>query len=186
MNYLHLANLIHLLIITLLIIHNIYRQVTLRPVKPRKYIILPIIFIYITLSSITQLGETIIYKEAMQFILLASLGIISGIISGIITKIFTGDDGVLYQKGGLAATLILLIVLTTRYFLRHSLAYMPGGALLDKEGLSYLIILSSQLLSRSITMLIRCPQIFNLYVSTRQNRRRERMARRAQKYRNAI
>lgn len=172
MNNLQLANLSQLSVVILLFAYMIYKQIILRPVKPRKYVILPIIFLYLTLNAMVSLSGDIIYNEASLMILLASIGVASGIASGMVTKVFTGEDGVLYQKGGVAAAILLLVTIPIRYMLRHSISSMPGGQVLNNAGVSYLIMFSSQLISRSLTILIRCPEVWSLYLEKRKNRRK--------------
>ncbi|WPC40016.1 hypothetical protein [Clostridium sp. JS66] len=171
MHNLQSVNLFRLLITILLAAYIIYKQITLRPVKPKKYIIIPIIFLYLTLDSIANLNQDIIYKEITPIILLALTGIVSGIASGMVTKIFTGKDGLLYQKGGLPAAILLFIAIPIRHILRHSISSMPRCQVLNNAGISYLIMLSSQLISRSITMLLRCPEILSLYIQQRKKRK---------------
>ncbi|MDR3597401.1 hypothetical protein [Clostridium sp.] len=171
MNNLQLENSSQLFIVILLVAYIIYRQIALRPVKPGKYVILPIIFFYLTLKAIACLGGDLAYRELAPIILLASIGLVSGIASGMITKIFTGDDGILYQKGGIAAAILLLVTIPLRYILRHSIAFLPGGEILTNTGISYLIVISFQLISRSITIFLRCPQVWILYMQQRKNKR---------------
>ena len=173
MNNLQSANLSQLFVVILLVAYIVYKQIVSRPVKPKKYVILPIVFFYLTLNSIANLGENIIYKETAPMILLASIGLVSGIASGMVTKIFTGEDGVLYQKGGVPAAILLFLTIPIRYILRHSIASMPGGGVLNNAGVSYLIMLSSQLISRSLTIFIRCPRVWSLYMQQRKSKSRK-------------
>jgi hypothetical protein len=173
MNHLELLNLNHLILVILILAYIIYKQITLRAVKPSKYIIFPIILLYITIGEITSLHLDM-YKELAPILLLLSIGLISGIASGMLTKIFTGKDGILYQKGGIAAAILLLFIIPIRIMLRHSIAAIPGGAILQASGASYLIMLSSHFISRSLTIIIRCPQIWSLYLQHRSNRRTRR------------
>jgi hypothetical protein len=173
MNHLQLAKLIQLAIIILILVYVFYKQVALRPVKPSKYVVAPIVLFYITLKQIEGIGGNM-YTEAAPIVLLTSIGLASGIASGIVTKIFTGKDGVLYQKGGVAAAILLLFTIPIRYILRHSIASLPGGAVLQNAGVSYLIMLSSQFTSRSLTVFARCPQVWTLYVQQRRNKKTRR------------
>lgn len=173
MNYLQSSNLSHLCIVILVLAYIIYQQIALRPVKPSRYVVLPIVLFYFTLKGIAGLGGYI-YKETAPMVLLASIGIISGLASGIITKIFTGEDGVLYQKGGVAAVMLLLFTIPIRFILRHLIASLPGAEVLQNAGISYLIMLSSQLISRSLTVFVRCPQVLTLYLQQRKNKKARR------------
>ncbi|OOM77075.1 hypothetical protein [Clostridium sp. BL-8] len=173
MNYLQTQNLSQLFVVILLLAYTIYKQVILRPVKPKKYVILPIIFLYLTFNAMANLSPNIIYKEAAPLFLLASIGLISGIASGMVTKIFTGEDGILYQQGGIAAAIVLFFTIPIRYILRHSLISTSEFVVLNNAGVSYLIMFSSQLISRSLTIFIRCPMIWSLFLDQRKNRRKK-------------
>lgn len=177
MNNLQLANLSQLGMVILILGYIIYQQIALRPVKPSRYVVLPIVLFYFTLKGITGLGGDI-YKETAPMILLASIGIISGLASGMITKIFTGEDGVLYQRGGVAAVVLLLFTIPIRFILRHSIVSLPGGEVLQNAGISYLIMLSSQLISRSLTVFVRSPQVWTLYLQQRSDKKSRRRNRR--------
>ncbi|WP_411680182.1 hypothetical protein [Clostridium thailandense] len=170
MSNLQTTNLSQLGMIILIFGYVIYRQFALRPVKSSRYVILPIILLFFTVKAIISLGGDL-YKEAAPIILLASIGIVSGLASGMITKIFTGDDGILYQKGGVAAVILLLFTIPTRLILKHSILSLPGGAVLQSAGISSLIVVSSQVISRSLTVLARCPQVWSLYLEHRKSKR---------------
>lgn len=170
MYHLQSVNLTRLAVVILVLAYIIYRQITLRPVKPSKYIIFPIILFYFTLNKISGL-DLDMYKETAPMLLLVSIGLVSGLASGIVTKIFTGEDGVLYQKGGVATAILLLFMIPIRYILRHSIASLPGGDILQNSGISYLVMFSSQLISRSLIVLVRCPQVWSLYFQQRRDKR---------------
>lgn len=172
MNNLQAFNLTQICLFIAFLIYIIYKQIALRPVKPGKYIILPIIFFYLAINAISGLGGEI-SADIAPMIFLASIGIISGISSGMITKIFKGDDGILYQKGGIAAALFLLVTIPMRYILRHSISSFPSGEIFNNTGISYLIMLSSQLISRSLTVLIRCPEVWTSYIKQRKNKKKK-------------
>lgn len=177
MNNLQLANLSQLGIVILILGYIIYQQIALRPVKPSRYVVLPIVLFYFTLKGIASLGGNI-YRGTAPMVLLTSIGLVSGLVSGMITKIFTGEDGVLYQKGGVAAAILLLFTIPIRYILRHSIVSLPGGELLQSADISYLIMLSSQLISRSLTVFLRSPQVWTLYLQQRSNKKARRRNRR--------
>ncbi|ACA55688.1 hypothetical protein FDC45_17535 [Clostridium botulinum] len=177
MNSLQLGNLSQLGVAILVLIYIVYLQIALRPVKPSRYVILPIILFYITIKAIAGLGGDI-YKEIAPMVLLATIGLVSGLASGLITKIFTGEDGVLYQKGGIAAAILLFFTIPIRFILRHSIASLPGGKVLNNTGISYLIMLSSQFISRSLVVFVRSPQVWTLYLQQRRNKKARKNKRR--------
>lgn len=167
----HNLQLGQLFIAILVISYVLYQQVALRPVKPSRYVILPIVLIYFTLKAICSLGGSI-YVGAAPMILLVSLGGASGVAAGMITKVFKGEDGTLYQKGGVAAVALLLCTIPVRYVLRSSISSMPGGEILRNGNVSYLILCSSQIISRSLTIFARSPQVWALFLEKRRNKKR--------------
>lgn len=177
MNGLQLSNLSQLLEVLFVLAYIIYRQVALRPVKPSKYVILPIVIFYFTIKAMAGLDRSI-SEEAVPILLLALAGIISGLASGFLTKIFTGEDGVLYQKGGIAAAILLFFTIPMRFLLRHSILSLPGGEVLNNAGVSYLIMLLFQYISRSLIVLVRSPQVWTLYQQQRSDKKARREKRR--------
>jgi hypothetical protein len=163
----------NLLIIIALIGYVFYLQVALRPVRASKYIIFPAILVILTLDSVYKLiGVSNV--SLTPLCLLTAIGVLLGITSGIITRVFTGVDGKLYQHGGWPTILFLLITVPIRFGLRHTLAMQPGNEILKNIGVSYLVLISSQLVSRSFVIILKLPKIWNIFLEERKKRRKRR------------
>lgn len=163
------SDLSQLFIVILIVVYIFYKQIALRPVKASKYVILPILLIFFALQGIDGLGMAV-HKSEAQIILLASIGVVSGIVSGIITKIFRGEDGILYQKGGVATAILLICTFSLRYILTRVVSTLPEGQVFSDASISYLIMFSCQFLSRSLTVFARCPEIWELYLQERRDK----------------
>lgn len=169
MNSLQGVHLSQLYLVALVLIFIIYKQVVVKPVKGSRYVITPLVLIYITLNSVDSIKGGL-FSARYAIVILVSIGIFTGIISGFITQIFRGEDGVLYQKGGWPALVFLIIIIPIRIMLRLSLGHMAGNEIINQAGLSYLIMLSSQMVFKSGTILFRSPEVLRLVLEKRSRR----------------
>lgn len=142
------------LIIICIVLYMVYKQVIVKPVKQLKYISITILLIVGTMLSIYATNESV-WNIRMYIFILMGLGIITGTISGMITKLFRSDDGILYQKGGVMAFVFCIIFIPLKFIFRHKLGSLPGNEVLNQGAISYLIVISMQVLVKSIIVIFR-------------------------------
>lgn len=101
---------------------------------------------------------TIDHLRIHPLIYLVVIAVILGCTSGLITKIFIGDDGDLYQRGGWKMT-IFIIIIPFGVFLRYTLALHPGNEILKDLSIYYTVMLTTQIVARNIIMLLKIPMV---------------------------
>jgi hypothetical protein len=180
MNNLQALGLHQLYLMGLVLFYIVYKQVVTRPVKGSRYIIIPLLLIYFTLESIDSITGGL-GKAAVALTILASVGVITGVISGMLTKIFRGEDGILYQSGGVSVLVFLVITIPIRIMLRYTLGHIPGNEVLNYAGLSYLVMISCQMVAKSIVVIWRRPEVLQLIFQQRADKARRRLERRIER-----
>ena len=105
-----------LILVIGVVIYMCYSQYRTKPIKAKSYIILPIIFIFIGYQGMKSFhGNLTNYIPVIA--VACVICIVLGAFSGIAVKIFTGKDGVLFQKGGILAIIFLIITLGVKALL---------------------------------------------------------------------
>lgn len=166
------TSLTNIIIIIALIIYIIYIQVAERSFKAKKYIVLPIVFIWITISVIEKIKGGI--EQAVPGILmLIVIGLMCGVIAGFITKIYRKEDGNLYIKGGWQMLLFLIISLPIRTILSQLIINLPQEIGLD-YATAYLVRLTFLFIGRAIVIYMRVPDFWNVIHSQREERKLRR------------
>lgn len=151
-------NITTLIMIIALYAYWFYNQIITKRVKPRRFIIMPLIFIYFLYKSSSSIDITTLLTPVT--FLLVAIGIISGIATGFLTKLFYGDDGALYQKGGLTTALILVGIMVLKVILKYSLAHMPAYHAILSGSFLTLLVLVIQFFTKTIVIFIRHPEVF--------------------------
>lgn len=167
--------LIEFLPAVVLIIYMIYVQVAERSFKPKKYIIWPIILVWVTFSTLEKIKGGIA-QASLGILLLVIIGIICGVIAGFITKIYKKEDGNTYIKGGWQMLVFLIISLPIRFILSHLITSWPQDVALN-YGTAYLVRLTFQFIARGIVVYLRVPEFWQIYSEQRKARRQRRVRR---------
>lgn len=170
------------LMIAAAIIYMLYVQIAERTFKPKKYIIWPIVLLWITFNTIEKMNGEIV-KAGLGIIALSIIGIICGIIAGLITRIYKKEDGITYICGGWRMLLFLLISLPIRFALSYYIRSFPQNAVLDL-GTAYLIRLTFQFIARGIIVYLRVPEFWQIFTKQRAARVEKRAARKSRRYEN--
>lgn len=153
-----MVNIISIILIIFLACYIIYRQVTTKKIKPKKRLIMIAILIFLSLESVSSIAS-IEHLSMHPLIYLVVIALIFGCISGLITKIFIGDAGELYQRGGWKMTIFLIIIIPLRVLLRHTLALHPGNEILKDLSIYYTVMLTGQITARNIIILLKIPMV---------------------------
>lgn len=155
----------NLFITVVIIIYWFKRQVRIKPVKTSRYTTIPIILTYFALSALDKFHGNIIYNPVILFSV--AVGIVNGIMCGIGTKIFRGDDGVLYQQGGIITAVLLFMMLVINIGIRIVLSHDPRYSEFLSDGLCTLLMFSCQYITRSAVVLTRSPEVREQYKKDR-------------------
>ncbi|MBU3092861.1 hypothetical protein KPL35_12340 [Clostridium sp. CF011] len=177
-----ITSLIHIIIVVALIIYMIYIQVAERSFKAKKYIVLPIVLIWFTISMVEK-NKGGIEQSAPGILLVIIIGLICGVIAGFITKIYRKEDGNLYIKGGWQMLLFLIISLPIRIILSHLIRSLPQEIGLD-YATAYLVKLTFVFIGRAVVIYMRVPDFWNVIHSQREKRKSTRRLRRESRKRN--
>lgn len=148
-----------IIIILAIIIYIFYSQYKTRPVKMKRFIILPLIFIFIAYQGMKYFNGNL-FDYTPIIVTLCIISIILGIISGKFVKIFVGKDNVIYQRGGIIAIVFLIATIIIKIvaiiFLDNtSYNLLAGGNMLT------MLMLGCQYAARSITIILKEPRILN-------------------------
>lgn len=170
-----MTSLTNIIIVMSLIVYIIYIQVVERKFKARKYIIMPIIFIWITISILQKIKGGI-EKVIPEILMIIAIGLICGVIAGFITRIYKKEDGNFYIKGGWQMLLFLIISLPIRIILTHLITSLPKDTSLD-YATAYLVRLTFIFIGRSVVLYIRIPDFWDVFHSQREARKLRRRRR---------
>ncbi len=176
------ASLPNIIIVVALIIYMIYIQVAERSFKAKKYIVLPIVLIWFTISNIEKIKGGIV-QTGPGILMLIVIGLICGVIAGFITKIYRKEDGNLYIKGGWQMLLFLIVSLPIRMILSHLITSLPQEIGLD-YATAYLVRLTFVFIGRAIVIYMRVPDFWNVIHYQREERKLTRRLRRESKKKN--
>ncbi|WP_026882483.1 hypothetical protein [Clostridium akagii] len=163
------------IIVVALILYMIYIQVVERRFKAKKYIFLPIILIWLTISTLQKIRGGI-GEIAPGILMLIVIGLICGVIAGFITNIYPKEDGNLYIKGGWQMLLFLIISLPIRMILSHLITSLPQDIGLD-YATAYLVRLTFMFIGRAIVVYMRVPNFWDVFHSQREERKLRRRSR---------
>lgn len=163
------------IIVVAFILYMIYIQVVERSFKAKKYIFLPIILIWFTISTLQKIRGGI-GQIAPGILMLIVIGLICGVIAGFITNIYQKEDGNLYIKGGWQMLLFLIISLPIRMILTHLITSLPQDIGLD-YATAYLVRLTFMFIGRAIVVYMRVPNFWDVFHSQREERKLRRRSR---------
>lgn len=164
-------------LMTLIIVcYLFYIQCIERAVKPKRYIILPIILILLGYSDVRKLNE-ISFGCSIMIIILSIIFLVIGIISGIFIKFYKKTDGILYEKGGIISGIFLIggIILKEVFIgaLSHtSYAYLSHGDTL------LILLLGFQFGGRGIMVILREPRVWKQYLDSRKEDKKNKLFKR--------
>lgn len=173
--------LIQIFPIIIAILYMLYVQIAERTFKPKKYIIWPIILLWVTFNTLDKMKGNIV-NAGLGILFLVIIGLICGVIAGFITSIYKKEDGVTYVCGGWRMVLFLLISLPIRFALSYYIRSLPQNAVLD-FGTAYLIRLTFQFIARGVVVYLRVPEFWTIFNEQRAVRYERRMARRSRRRR---
>lgn len=156
------------LIIILIICYLFYSQCAEKPVKGKKYIILPIILILIGYIDIRKLN-IISNNYLIILIILCITFLIIGLLSGIFIKFYRKDDGILYEKGGLILGLFLIGGIVLKELIIRILAHTQYSLITQGDFL-LILLLGFQFAGKSITAIFREHDIWIEYIESKKNK----------------
>ncbi|MDU2064634.1 MAG: hypothetical protein E6713_07295 [Sporomusaceae bacterium] len=156
----------HLILIILLAGYIIYQQTKAQLVRGRKYVVMPLILLFFTYQSLTKLGDQL-YQLTLPIFVLLGCGLFTGAVAAGMAKIVRKEDGCLYQEGGWRSLLPLCLIVPIRVAVFWGLHDYPSMELLNHGGTVYLLFFSAHLVSRSGIMIVKNPEIWNLYMNER-------------------
>lgn len=175
MDNFQVASLTNIIIVFALIIYIIYIQVVERRFKAKKYIVMPIVLLWVIISNLQKIKGGI--EQSMPgIVMIIIIGLICGIIAGFITKIYRKEDGNLYIKGGWQMLLFLIISLPIRMILSHLIIMLPQEVGLN-YATAYLVRLTFLYIGRSIVIYNRVPDFWDVFHSQREERKLRRRSR---------
>lgn len=175
-NSLQGASLSNIMIVGALIIYMIYVQVVERKFKAKKYIMLPIIAIWITASTVGKIKGNV-YNLIPGITMLIIIGLVCGVIAGFIANIYKKEDGELYIKGGWQMLVFLIISLPTRMILSHFIISLPQDVGMD-YGTAYLIRLTFMYIGRAVVIYMRVPEFWEIFKKQKEEKRARKRKRR--------
>ena len=157
-----------LVLVLAVIVYMCYSQYKTKPVKAKSYIVTPIILIFIGYEGMKSFhGNLTSYIPVIAAACI--ICIVLGLISGSTVKIFTGKDGVLYQKGGILSIILVLLTLGVKALIVAFLGHTQYSAVAQGDMLT-MLMLGCQYAGRSATVILREPKILEKFKEERKNK----------------
>lgn len=156
-----MPNLEILILVLAVIVYIFYNQYRTKPVKIKRFIILPLVFIFISYEGMKAFhGNLSTYIPIIA--LLCIISIILGFLSGRKVKIFTGEDGVLYQRGGIIAIIFLVATIAVKGLAIVILSNTQYAVIAQGDMLT-MLMLGCQYAARSISVILKEPKVLNTF-----------------------